>query len=311
MDTHETPTTPDAFPIPPGLPSLERPERLLWWQGALAMLGMIPMLIVANVAAALVSVAVRSGTEGLAQLQGDTEALVSFPLVAAGQAANLIVFVTIAVLAPFLARVPHRTALGLGGAPVSVFALGAVGILGLSPLADRIVRELTVYFPDQSALEMIERAVKGQPLWSLVPVLAVIPAVGEELLCRGVLQRSLRSPWVALPVSAVFFAALHMDPLHMAGVLPLGFFLAWLGQRTNSVWVPIAAHFTNNLAATLSLFASESLTPEEAELPLYAIPVGLLVTLVCSVGIHFVMRWQASPTPPAPPRDASLAEGSP
>jgi membrane protease YdiL (CAAX protease family) len=155
----------------------------------------------------------------------------------------------VAALFPFVAGVPHRSALGFTAAPAGTFVWGAVGILGLGPLADRIVITLKPYFPEQSSLEMIEAAVAGQPLWVLVPFLAVMPALGEELLCRGVLQRSIPWPAVALPVSAVFFAALHMDPLHMAGVLPLGFYLAWLGHRTGSVWVPVFAHFMNNLAA--------------------------------------------------------------
>ena len=91
-----------------------------------------------------------------------------------------------------------------------------------------------------------------------MPFLAVMPALGEELLCRGVLQRSIRTPWVAILVSAVFFAGLHFDPLHVAGVLPLGFYLAWLGHRTGSVWVPVTAHFANNLAATLAMYFVDS-----------------------------------------------------
>ncbi|MCA9534486.1 MAG: CPBP family intramembrane metalloprotease [Myxococcales bacterium] len=291
------------LPLPPGLPPLTRPERLLWWQGAVAMVVAVLLLVIANLAVAAAFLIQQVGLAGLGGLVNDQErltaALASFPLLAVGQVANLTVFIVIAVMAPIAARVPHRSALGLGGAPPSAFLLAALGILGLGPLADRVVTELKPLLPEQSSLEMIEQAIHGQPLWLLVPFLAVMPAVGEELLCRGVLQRSIRSPAVALTVSAVCFAALHMDPLHMAGVLPLGFYLAWLGHRTGSVWVPVGAHFTNNLAATLGIVFTTDAPADTAELPLWAVPVGLLVTAACAAGLHWRLR-QVAPTPRAP-----------
>lgn len=283
-----------AAPLPPGLPDAPPRQRLLWWQGALAMLVAIIMLVIANLGVAVVALLSQGGPADLSRLSANdaelTAALMSFPVLAAGQVANLLVFVTIALLAPFAARVPHRTALGLGGAPASVFVLGALGILGLSPLADLITRLLKPAFPEAGTLEMIEAALQGQPLYVLVPFLAVMPALGEELLCRGVLQRSIRSPWVALPVSALFFTALHFDPVHMAGVLPLGFYLAWLGYRSQSTWVPITAHFANNLTATLAMYAVAGAPLEATELPVWATPVGLLMTLACGYGLHTRLR---------------------
>ena len=292
-------SVPDPAPIPPGLPPLERPERLLWWQGLLGMLLAIVMLVVANLGVVFVLLLAQGGVARVREVAADAsqlnDAIATFPLIAAGQVANLFVFLVVAALVPLVARVPYRSALGLGGAPWGAFALGAVGILGLAPLADRVVKLLKPFFPERNSLEMIEAAIRGQPLWLLVPFLAVMPALGEELLCRGVLQRSVRSPWLALPLSAVLFAALHMDPLHMAGVLPLGFYLAWLGHVSGSVWVPVAAHFMNNLAATLAMVASETLPTDDTDLPLVAVPMGLGVTLVCAYGLQRVMQAQGRP----------------
>ena len=278
--------------LPPGLPPIVAPRtRLLWWHGALAMLFAVIMLVIANVAVAVVVLVAQYGVDGVASAMADQRKLITFPLMAAGSIANLFVFLVVAALVPFVARVPHKSALGLGGAPPSSFVWGALGILGLGPLADRIVTTLKPYFPEQSALEMIEAAVSGQPLWVLVPVLAVAPAIGEELLCRGVLQRSIPSPSVALPVSAVFFAGLHMDPLQSSGVLHLGLYLAWLGHRTRSVWVPVFAHLINNLAATLAMHftAGEDLTTTDV-LPLWAVPAGLVLTFGAMALLHRGMR---------------------
>ncbi len=269
------------------------------------------MLILANLAVLLVVLFLHFGPSGWAQALADQEALLAvmttFPALAAGQVANLLVFVFIAVAAPLLARVPHRSALGLGRPPLATLVFAALGILGMGPLADRITRELKPFFPAQSSLELIEKAIAGHPWWALLPFLALCPALGEEVLCRGVLQRSIQRPWLAIPISAVFFAALHFDPLHMAGVLPLGFYLAWLGQRTGSLWVPVAAHFANNAAAVVAMVVTQDLAQDVAlgaaddELPLWAVPAGLVLTALMCLAIHRSMRAHS---PHEPQRDA-------
>ena len=86
-------------------------------------------------------------------------------------------------------------------------------------------------------------------------MIAVIPALGEEFLFRGVLQRILHE-WlknihVAVILSAFLFAALHMQfygiiPRFLLGVL-FGYLLVWSG----SLWLPILGHFINNASAVV------------------------------------------------------------
>lgn len=81
-------------------------------------------------------------------------------------------------------------------------------------------------------------------------IIALLPAIGEELVFRGVLQqqllRRLKNPWTALIVSACIFSFIHFQ---FEGFLPrvmLGFILGWLYWKTRNFWVPVAAHFFNN-----------------------------------------------------------------
>ncbi|MEI6408269.1 MAG: CPBP family intramembrane glutamic endopeptidase [Bacteroidota bacterium] len=81
-------------------------------------------------------------------------------------------------------------------------------------------------------------------------IIALLPAIGEELVFRGVLQqqllRRMKNPWVALLVSACVFSFIHFQ---FEGFLPrvlLGFILGWLYWKTQNFWVPVAAHFFNN-----------------------------------------------------------------
>jgi len=84
-------------------------------------------------------------------------------------------------------------------------------------------------------------------------MMAVIPAIGEELAFRGILQRLLqnlfRRPWIAILLSAVIFSAFH---LQFYGFLPrlfLGLILGYTFYRTGRLWVPILIHFVNNAMA--------------------------------------------------------------
>ena len=94
----------------------------------------------------------------------------------------------------------------------------------------------------------------GDLLFNLL-VIAIAPAIGEELLFRGYLQQSfskwLSNPHVAIIVTAVLFSAIH---LHFQGFLPrfiLGVLLGYLFYWSGSLWLPILAHFANNAQAVI------------------------------------------------------------
>ncbi|WP_304065406.1 CPBP family intramembrane glutamic endopeptidase [Pedobacter glucosidilyticus] len=88
-------------------------------------------------------------------------------------------------------------------------------------------------------------------------MIAIIPAIGEELLFRGALQnifyKWFYNPHVAIWISAIIFSAIHVQffgffPRMLLGVL-FGYFL-WWGK---SLWLAVWAHFLNNgLAVTMA-----------------------------------------------------------
>ncbi|MCD6354102.1 MAG: CPBP family intramembrane metalloprotease [Prolixibacteraceae bacterium] len=89
-------------------------------------------------------------------------------------------------------------------------------------------------------------------------MIAFLPAIGEELLFRGVIQRIFTQMthnhhW-GIWITAILFSALHMQfygfvPRMLLGVL-FGYLLVWSG----SIWLPILAHFLNNGIAVLAMF---------------------------------------------------------
>lgn len=87
-------------------------------------------------------------------------------------------------------------------------------------------------------------------------VIALIPAIGEELTFRGIFQR-LFHEWtknihIAIFVSAFIFSALHFQFYGFFARWLLGVLLGYLFYWSGNLWLPIIAHFFNNsLAVTL------------------------------------------------------------
>ena len=89
-------------------------------------------------------------------------------------------------------------------------------------------------------------------------VIAVLPALGEELFFRGglqtILHRWTRNPHVAIWVIAVVFSAFHMQFYGFLPRLLLSALFGYLFYWSNNLWYPILAHFLNNAAAVIFAF---------------------------------------------------------
>lgn len=86
-------------------------------------------------------------------------------------------------------------------------------------------------------------------------MIGLIPAIGEELVFRGVVQRIFSQWWknkhIAVWVTAILFSAMHMQFYGFLPRLVLGAMLGYLYLWSGSLWLPILAHFTNNAAAVI------------------------------------------------------------
>ncbi len=106
---------------------------------------------------------------------------------------------------------------------------------------------------EESAEAMI-MAFVSQTEWIALVInlfmIAFIPAIGEELVFRGILQRKLGqwfgNPHVAIFVSAVIFSAIHMQFFGFLPRLFLGILLGYMFLWSGSILLPMVAHFINN-----------------------------------------------------------------
>jgi membrane protease YdiL (CAAX protease family) len=207
--------------------------------------------IAAQLLGSLVSALLRSFLHGHGAVGGqlDDTGFVIMPamIVASGT------LIGAALLAVALEGLPFRVALGLEHAPPVCFFAAALGTVSLGPLADRLMTEMQRLLPDASmgVVPFLHDLVRQMPMASAWPSLALLPGISEELVFRGLLQRAAGPGVRAIALSGCAFAAFHIDPHHVIGVLPLGLFLAWTASRCGT-WVTIFAHVMNNTLAIVS-----------------------------------------------------------
>lgn len=118
-------------------------------------------------------------------------------------------------------------------------------------------RELTALFLDRTSY---------MALAANLFLIAIIPAIGEELFFRGVLQKVFtgwfNNAHAGIFITSVLFSALHMQffgflPRFVLGML-FGYYFYW----SRSLWLPVFAHFINNGAAVVVAFLAARGTVE-------------------------------------------------
>jgi sodium transport system permease protein len=98
------------------------------------------------------------------------------------------------------------------------------------------------------------------PIWQALLLIAVLPAVVEEHLCRGLMLRGLlkgAGMWRAIIAVALIFAFLHLNPYRLLPTFSLGILLGYIAVQTNSIFPAIFGHFLNNAASALVFRYSE------------------------------------------------------
>lgn len=131
-------------------------------------------------------------------------------------------------------------------------------------------------------------------LFSLI-IMAVMPAIGEELLFRGVIQDNLEK-WMgkgelAVWVTAILFSLFHFQ---FEGFLPrmlLGALLGYLFFWTRNLWIPIIAHFFFNGMQVVGQYLAKSQMTESEMEQVQEVPWGIgMVSLFLILGIAYFIK---------------------
>lgn len=129
------------------------------------------------------------------------------------------------------------------------------------------------------------------------------PGLGEELLCRGLLQRSLvprlGAP-AAIGIAALVFGALHAEIIHSSVAAVLGVYLGVIALRADSTRPSMLAHIVNNAVAVLGSTGIAAWSPP----PGVSLPSGLAIAAVC-------LLWARPRRPPPGDPPSSGADRTP
>jgi membrane protease YdiL (CAAX protease family) len=89
-------------------------------------------------------------------------------------------------------------------------------------------------------------------------LVGLLPAIGEELAFRGVVQQTLikhnKNPHWGIWGAAFIFSFIHFQFFGFLPRLLLGAFFGYLFFWSKSLWLPILGHFINNASAVLISF---------------------------------------------------------
>jgi len=114
---------------------------------------------------------------------------------------------------------------------------------------------------EDTAEAMVDKFMKVESVSGLlfnIFMIAIIPAIGEELMFRGVIQRILTN-WTknqhwGIWIAAFLFSAMHMQFYGFLPRMVLGAMFGYLLVWTGTMWVPILAHFVNNTMGVLGYY---------------------------------------------------------
>ena len=150
-------------------------------------------------------------------------------------------------------------------------------------------------FVENKVVEALD-VVFRYPLWFRLLTMALIPAVVEEFICRGLIFHGLkkRNPFWAVIISALFFGVLHMNINQFLYAFAMGVFFALITYATNSMWPSMLMHFIYNaqsviLSHLLMTYASDMMEVSETVATEEINTAAMIVAYLMVYGTLFVI----------------------
>lgn len=183
---------------------------------------------------------------------------------------------------------------------LTIVVMGVTSVLLISPFVSLVDYLLTLigYNPANELPYVMDNDFKF-----VIGILsmAVLPAICEELLFRGLILKGLQSKFSAhasILITATMFTLLHGSLQQTVYQFILGVLLGYVMYYGKSIVYPILLHFVNNFVVVLSSFiytvngVDVNVDPVYSTVWDYALPVMLFVVAGCIiVGLIFLLRY--------------------
>jgi sodium transport system permease protein len=193
----------------------------------------------------------------------------------------------------FLATLPAAALLAACLHPAMMWlSIGITQLYPVNPAIAEEVAKLTSMFGDA-------------PLWQVLLLIAVTPALCEEIAFRGFILSGLRRmghKWAAIVLTSVFFGLAHGLLQQSLSAAAVGIVIGYVVVKTGSLWPGVLYHLCHNGLSVLHtrvtpelldaspLLRSILAPSQEAEQLLYTIPATLALGFVGAI----VLWWLKS-----------------
>jgi sodium transport system permease protein len=131
---------------------------------------------------------------------------------------------------------------------------GLIAVIGLGRILN-----LVLPVPQEWVEQFAKQLLPGDvPSWQMLPLLTILPGIGEEIAFRGVLLHGLRRRFHPVALACVvgaIFGVFHFDLMRLVPVACLGTCLAGVTLLTGSIFPAMVWHALNN---GLSVLASQA-----------------------------------------------------
>jgi hypothetical protein len=131
---------------------------------------------------------------------------------------------------------------------------------------------------------------KPTDLASMLIIVALLPAICEELFFRGVVQRLFiqifQRPWTGIIITAILFSAFHGQFLGFFPRVFLGILLGAICWYSGSIWPSILAHFINNAMQVILVYKDKAFITKDPEIS----PMIIIFSAIAVAGITWYMR---------------------
>ncbi len=175
---------------------------------------------------------------------------------------------------------------------------------------------------DAQQADLVETMLMGTqlPTWFLFVAVAITPAVCEELIFRGYLQRqverSLGLVW-SIVMIGVLFGLYHLQLTKALPLAVLGIYLGYIVWATGSVWTGTLVHLLNNGFAVLMVSYARSQPDLDLEaleatgVPWYLVLPSVLLTPLAAYALLQRRRRLVGETEDALPVELPSSSASP
>lgn len=149
---------------------------------------------------------------------------------------------------------------------------------------------------DGKYMDLIFKLIGSTNVWGFMgffTTLAILPAIMEEWLFRGCLQKVLiswfKKPWIGILVCSIIFSLIHFDMANFFARMVLSLLLGGLYFITHNIWTNILLHFINNAISAIGtwiIYLKGEITIQDTNYTFW-IPLAVIAVAIITIYVMY------------------------